>query len=200
MWIKIIISFILIILSVIILMYCTVFCFIFPWNPSTLVFMQQPQNADAVVILEGEYYTRVDHALSLIEQDYAHLLLYPALNLEKNKERLNEWLKKNPGNITLISDSGATSTYDEAIKTKQYCKELKITSLLLVTSSYHSYRAWWIFQKVLPGVKVISVPVPPESDWFSPEEAEKPGFAHEVFKREQVKFALYYFFYGWRIY
>lgn len=75
-----------------------------------------------------------------------------------------------------------------------------INRLLLVTSPYHSYRAWWIFQKVLPAIEIISTPVPFDKNWFSLEELERGSKAEEVFRREQMKFLAYYLLYGWRIY
>ena len=165
-----------------------------------LVVRQNPGPADAVVILEGEYDIRIDYALDLVDKEFTRLILYPALNLGRNKARINEWLQKHSNEITFLHDSGASSTYEEAIRTRAYCREYGVQSLLLVTSTYHSYRAWWIFKKVLPGVKVISAPIPDESDWFKPEEAIKESFAREVFRREQFKFAVYYFLYGWRWY
>ena len=100
----------------------------------------------------------------------------------------------------MLSTIGPASTYEEALKTREWVKKYNLKSLLLVTSSYHSYRAWWIFQKVLSGVEVYSVPVPFGQDWYAPDKVAAGNDYDEVFKEEQRKFAFYYFCYGWRIY
>jgi uncharacterized SAM-binding protein YcdF (DUF218 family) len=179
--------------------------FIFPWSPERLVYQEQPQEADLIVVLDGETYVRIDHAFDLIEKAYGDRLFVPGLKQERSRERTKERRERLDRTIQYREGRGAGSTYEEALETRRFIKKLMhertdINRLLLVTSPYHSYRAWWIFQKVLPAIDIVSTPVPFDKNWFSLEKLERGSKAEEVFRREQIKFLAYYLLYGWRIY
>jgi uncharacterized SAM-binding protein YcdF (DUF218 family) len=173
---------------------------IFPWNPIQLVYSQNPEQSDAIVVLEGEQYTRIDYALKLLDQGYSKMLIFPGLQLKPNGEHIQAWLEKNPNKAEVIIGTGTTSTYEEAIATKRIIISKHFKKIILVTSSYHSYRASWIFRKVLPHIKVLSVPVPLGSEWFSLSKAKTDRFHKNVIKDEQTKFFGYFMLYGWRCY
>jgi len=44
-----------------------------------------------------------------------------------------------------------TGTYDEAVLLKEYSETNQLSSLLIVTSAYHSRRAFWTFRRVFRG-------------------------------------------------
>jgi uncharacterized SAM-binding protein YcdF (DUF218 family) len=182
------------------ILYIIVFLVVYPWQPRQIGLFHKPVAADAVVVCEGERYTRINQALSLIEQGYAHRLIFPDLELPENERAITAWQQLHPGTLEVLKDTGPTSTYEEALKTREFVRKFNLKTLLLVTSSYHSYRAWWVFQKVLTGIKVYSVPVPFGADWYDPVKVRPGNTYDEVFREEQQKFAFYYFWYGWRIY
>jgi uncharacterized SAM-binding protein YcdF (DUF218 family) len=56
-----------------------------------------------------------------------------------------------------------TGTHDEAILVRRYVEDRKLSSVLIVTSPYHSRRALWTMRKVFAGsgVKIGLVTPPP---------------------------------------
>jgi uncharacterized SAM-binding protein YcdF (DUF218 family) len=170
----------------------------FPYRPEDIVYARDPVNADIIVFLEGEHYIRIDHALHLAEQGFAGTVFCPGLLLSRNIAYLQERLAGDKVDVKYYEGGGASSTYGEAIATRRFLKNFPVDSLLLVTSPYHSYRAWWTFQTVLGDVEVIPVPVPFEKNWFKLEDVVAGSFSYKVFRREQRKYAVSFLLYGWR--
>ena len=74
--------------------------------------------------------------------------------------------------IVVEFDNGVTSTTDEAIALRSYINKTKIKKVIIVTSAFHSFRAKYIFKKVLDGipVKIMFSPAPHwkfnETNWW----------------------------------
>jgi len=119
--------------------------------------------------------------------------------LEK-QQLIERLLERSSVPVQLHFGEGASSTYGEARRTRVFAKRHGVESVLLVTSNYHSYRSGWIFRRLLGGVEVISATPPPEDNWFDPEQVKPGSFAARIFRKEQLKFAAYYFAFGWRPY
>ncbi len=183
-----------------IVLFCSSLLFYYPFTAEQLVLRESPRNADAIIILEGEGRTRAEYAIELLEKKYSKTIFFPGLQIENNKSIIQDWLEKSGIEIDFFYNSGPTSTYEEAIATKKFVNEKNISSILLVTSGYHSYRATWIFRKVLPRVNVISTPVPDGNEWFSLSLAHSDQTHKNIIKTEQMKFLFYYVAYGWRLY
>ena len=52
---------------------------------------------------------------------------------------------------------GVSTTFDEAIALRDYCRQHPIRKVIVVTSDLHSRRARFIFRKVLSGMHSIGV-------------------------------------------
>ncbi len=162
---------------------------IFPWTPERLAYRKAPESADLMVVLDGETYVRIDHAFDLIEQGFAESLFVPGLKKMSSRKRIGERIEELGRPIRFGEGRGVTSTYEEALETKHFINhdlpaEQKIRTILLVTSPYHSYRAWWIFQKVLPQIKIVPTPVPFEKNWFSPQKVKRGSKAEAIYKKK----------------
>lgn len=171
---------------------------IYPWNPEQIVYSEELSKADLVVVLDGEYYARIDYAFKLVEDGYSNKIFYPNLSYKQTRERIGEKLSDFGNKLTFFEGDGGQSTYEEALLTKIFCKNHNIKSILLVTSPYHSYRAHWIFSKVIPEVNIIAATVPFEDNWFNLDIIEENEEAKRLVKSEQDKFFAYYLLYGWR--
>lgn len=172
----------------------------YPYTPEDIVCARAPEKADAIVFLEGEHYIRIDRSFDLAEKGYADVIFCPGLLLKRNIDYIQQRLVEAGDSLEYLEGGGSSSTYGDAIETRRFIKGKSIESILLVTSPYHSYRAWWVFSKVLHDVEVISVPVPFENNWFKLEDVVKGSFQYKVYRREQIKFALSFLLYGWREY
>lgn len=173
---------------------------IYPWKSEQIVYTEELNNAELIVVLDGEYYVRVDYAFKLIEQGYSNMLYYPSLGYKQTREHIEERLPDLEEKLSFYEGEGADSTYEEALLTKGFIQEHSIDSILLVTSPYHSYRAHWIFTKVIPEANIISATVPFEDNWFNLEIIKESEVAKRIIRSEQLKFIAYYMLYGWRIY
>ncbi len=86
-----------------------------------------------------------------------------------------------------------SSTYDEARMTERYCNEHTITKLIVVTSSYHTRRAQYIFRKVLEphGITVMVTHPTPETEELNIDR----WYAHEkeliLYLTECIKYIYY---------
>lgn len=160
---------------------------IFPWTQKKLVYSDELKPCELIVVLAGEYYERIDHAFDLAEHGYSKRIFAPSLGYIQSRKLVQKRLLQNKGNLQFIEGEGAASTYEDALITKRFIKDNSISSIILVTSSYHSYRAQWIFKKIIPGIKIISAPVRNNFDKIS-----------SYFYSEQLKFLWYYIMYSLR--
>ncbi len=176
------------------------FLILFPWTPDRLLYYESPEPADLIVVLEGEFNWRIGYALKLVEQGFSQQILVPGYDPSERKEKLLKEIRNEfSDRVEIHMASVTSSTLEEAFRVRDFVREHDVGAILLVTSNFHSYRSWWIFRKILRGVKVISTPIPQEDSWFSPDKVEAGSFAHKIYKLEQLKFALYYLMYGWRL-
>ena len=145
-----------------------------------LIVQAGPARADAVVVLSGSsvYDERVRHAIGLVRQGRGKTLVLT------NDGLRGRWSRRRQANLTsverakdMVFDAGipeerlvilparVTSTYDEAVVVRAFAEKNGISSVLVVTSPYHSRRALWVFRRVMGpgGVEVgIDSPLPGE--------------------------------------
>ena len=147
--------------------------------------------------LEGTYYSRIDRALELYLDGYAPRIYYPSPSYEVNIEYVNKKMGELELSGSLVmGDSQAASTLQEAFAVKRFLANNPSETVLLVTSPYHSYRAWWVFRNVLRGVEVVSVPSRYPTEWKT-DGAADPEHRHVRYAPgEKKKFAASYILYG----
>ena len=149
-----------------------------------LVRSEEPQEADAVVVLLGGTPERIMEAVYLYEEGYSdHILM-----VETRKEhedvlaeegvdvKLGEEIEVTiavqmgvPEEAITIIPGDTESTQDEAVAVSDYLKdETVINSVLLVTSKSHSYRSSKIFERALRRVDrdIALTSVPSRLDEF----------------------------------
>ncbi len=127
--------------------------------------------ADVIVVLAGEETERVAYGVKLFEEGWARkdriimaggpvVWKYSWASLmKKHAENLGV-----SGNAILLEEQ-SRSTEEDAYFTKDILTKHGYTSIILVTSPYHSKRAFNIFQDVMGDkIKIISAPV--EDSWF----------------------------------
>ncbi|HYQ47655.1 MAG TPA: YdcF family protein, partial [Thermodesulfovibrionales bacterium] len=137
--------------------------------------------AEAIVILAGEETERVEYGVKLFKNGWARKDLiimaggpvvwkYTWAGLMRDHaESLGV-----PAKHILLEDR-SRSTEEDALYTKELLQKKRISSIILVTSPYHSRRASIIFERVL-GRDVTIISAPAENSWFS---------LHEWWKRRR---------------
>lgn len=127
--------------------------------------------ADVIVILAGEETERVEYGVMLFKDGWARkdkiivaggpvvwkytlasLMQEHALSLGAPKD-------------TIILEDQSKTTEEDARFTKQILDEHKYNSCILVTSPYHSRRAYTIFNKIM-GKEITIISAPCNKSWF----------------------------------
>ncbi len=155
------------------------------WLPlpgNFLVIDNPPQKTDCLVVLRGDDYYRIPKAVELLKAGYSNEVVLSLLPKEPylayadilhilyelgsiaQKDLVLKYFAyfgKNPEGIH-FTDRPATSTFEEALATKDWIKQKGFQSLTLVTNPYHTRRAGLIFGHVFKetGIKIYSVTAP----------------------------------------
>jgi uncharacterized SAM-binding protein YcdF (DUF218 family) len=123
-------------------------------------------NADAIVVMSGSgtYRERAQHAAELFNEGRAPRIVLTNDYLQSSwsaKEQRNPYYYERsieelrragvPDDKIAVIMVPIRSTYDEAVLLKKYSEENHLSSLLVVTSAYHSRRVYWTFRKVFAG-------------------------------------------------
>jgi uncharacterized SAM-binding protein YcdF (DUF218 family) len=156
-----------------------------------------PQQADVIVIIANwdDTIIRVRAGADLYKEGVAKAIFVPRMEQMAGLEEIKKLGINIPENrelvITILQGLGVplyaietsaqevTNTWDEAQEVSNLVEQKGYKSVLLVTSKYHSRRAYLIFKDALKGkATVISVPSPydssdPESWWKRDEDAKK---------------------------
>jgi uncharacterized SAM-binding protein YcdF (DUF218 family) len=162
-----------------------------------LVYEQPPQPADVIAIPANwdDTIIRAREGADLYNKGLAKVVFVPRM---ESMEGLEEARKRGiyvPENRDLVivileglgvplaaietSGQEVTDTWEEAQEVSNFVEQKGYTSVLLVTSKYHSRRAYLIFKDALNGkASVISVPSPydpsdPEQWWKRSEDCQR---------------------------
>lgn len=118
--------------------------------------LDAPGKADVIVVLAGETERRPQRGLELLGQNYAPQMLldapagttiYKWTQQDLAQKYVNELPQANQ--IKICSITGL-STKEESFNVANCLKDYSAHKILLVTSDYHSRRAFDIFSKALP--------------------------------------------------
>jgi len=143
---------------------------ILAWGAArALVVRSELPHADALVVLAGSatYVERTHRAAQLFAAGVAARIVLTNDNLpsgwsaseERNLlfvERAAKELQGQgvPGEKIEIVPGAVSSTYDEIVRVRDYSVKHGLRSILVVTSAYHSRRAWWTLRHVFRGSDV----------------------------------------------
>ena len=131
-----------------------------------LVVRASVSKADAIVVMSGSgtFRERARHAAELFNEGRAPLIVLTNDHLESSwspeeqrnpfyYERSRDELRRAgvPEDKILVIMVPIRSTYDEAVVLKEYSEANHLSSLLVVTSAFHSRRVFWTFRRVFQG-------------------------------------------------
>jgi uncharacterized SAM-binding protein YcdF (DUF218 family) len=138
-----------------------------------------PPSSDAMFILLGDAAPRAAYAAMLFREGRAPLigLARPerdavfdlGLSPEEHAVACSVLTALGvPRDRLVVLPEAVTSTRDEAHALTQWARESSFEHIIVVTSSYHSQRAYWTLRRVLQphGIAISMAPVPyPGIDW-----------------------------------
>jgi uncharacterized SAM-binding protein YcdF (DUF218 family) len=141
-----------------------------PWIGEFLVVADPLQKADALVLLSGDEDPRVAYGAQLFQQGYAGWFILTDMHLETIPEsqgvysarvKLKTLEQGVPDERILIIPAQVSTTYEEAIRLKEFTVSKGFRSLIVVTSPYHTRRARWLLRDVFSssGVALVVRPV-----------------------------------------
>lgn len=148
-----------------------------------LIYEQTLQKADVIVVLNGRDIERSLAAVDLFERGYANLIVMGRGSEQPGSDEFCKRVSKNfdrriffqraveamgvPRKSFKLIGDGVTSTYDEVLTTKKFLKENGYKSLLLVTSKWHSKRAYLVFRSAFKDDHEIKITIHPSKyDYF----------------------------------
>jgi uncharacterized SAM-binding protein YcdF (DUF218 family) len=151
---------------------CVILAFVFRAQILTgmadyLIVKDDLQPADVIFLLNSEYDIRPFRAAELYQQGLAPVIAIARsedsqvveMGLVPNDTDISvgvmEKLGVPPESIIVVTvPGGVTSTFDEAVAFRQYAEAAQVHKFILVTSSFHTRRASWIFRKTLAGLPI----------------------------------------------
>ena len=113
------------------------------------------QPSDAVILLEGDGYSRINKACKLIKNKSANFLVFSgdvdnisagSFPYDKCKDLI---FKHNLPQEKLILDLISKNTREQAEQVVEICKINNWRSIILIASHYHQFRAFMTFLKVV---------------------------------------------------
>lgn len=173
-----------------------------------LVFEQTPQKSDVIVVLNGRDTERSLAAVDLYNRGYSKLVVMARRSKQPGSDEFwkrvgKDWNSKiffqraieamgiSEHSFKLIGN-GVTSTYDEAKVTKRFVKGNGYKSILLVTSKWHSKRAYLTFRSVFKGHDEVEIiPHASKYDSFDPDAWWKNENDAESVFREYARLIYY---------
>ncbi|MGI9067128.1 MAG: YdcF family protein [Pyrinomonadaceae bacterium] len=135
-----------------------------------LIVRSDLSHADALLVLGGSstYLERTQRAAQLFSEGRAPKIILTNDNLKSGwsaeegrnplfVERAAAELKRLgvPSEKIEVVPGRVVSTYDEAVRLRQYAGECGLRSILVVTSAYQSRRALWTFRRVFQGSEIV---------------------------------------------
>ncbi len=162
---------------------------------------------DAIVLLSGDFDTRPQEAARLYHQGLAPRIVL-AREQDPPSVRLGIWPGNTRGDLMVLQrlgvpssavlvlpvPGGTTSTYDEARAVREWAYGARPRTLIVVTSTFHTRRAHWLFHHQLGRLRVQILMDPvrswqyDERNWWQHEQGlidyfeEYPKFVHEWFR------------------
>lgn len=149
----------------------SIIAILFAWVAAgALIVRSDLAHADALVVLAGSatYLERAHGAAHLFHEGRAPKIILTSDNLksgwsveeERNPlfvERAAAELKRLgvPAEKIEVVPGRVVSTYDEAVRLRQYAHERGLRSILVVTSAHQSRRALWTFRRVFQGSDIV---------------------------------------------
>jgi uncharacterized SAM-binding protein YcdF (DUF218 family) len=172
-----------------------------------LIYEQSPHKADLIVVLNGRDTERSLAAVDLYNKGYSNLIVMSRGAKQPGSEEFWKRVGYNfnekiffqkaieamgiPEKSFQFIGNGVSSTYDEALATREFLKENGYKTILLVTSKWHSKRAYLTFRSALKddGIKIVIQPS--KYDAFRPDGWRKNENDAELVFYEYIRLIYY---------
>lgn len=172
-----------------------------------LILEQTPQKADVIVVLNGRDTERSLAAVDLYKQGYSNLIIMARVLKQPGSDEF--WKRAGnqfdgrtffqraieamdvPKNSFTMIESEVSSTYDEGLAVKKFLKGNGYKSILLITSKWHSKRAYLAFKSAFGKEDIIITIFPSKYDTFDPKTWWKREADVKLVSSEYVRLIYY---------
>lgn len=163
----------------------------------------KPRPVDVIVVLGGGSETRVKRGVELYDLGYAEKMIFTGgrvkvAGLRETYAGLlgEEALRLGVPREAIILEARSTSTYEDALYTREIMARQRFDSAIIVTESYHARRALQSFRKVFAGRDIELIPSSAEPGWFKMNEWWTTEDGLLSVSNEYLKWAFYILHHG----
>jgi uncharacterized SAM-binding protein YcdF (DUF218 family) len=165
-----------------------------------LVFQDELKPSDAIVVLVGSHSgNRMEEAVRVFEKGMGKVIVfsgytyYPGMDSHFGMKQYAIKLGVPEDKIVTEKAAGENSTWGEALANLEKLERLKAKSFILVTSSFHTRRSHWVYERAIKSLNMDIIlrvqpaadPKVPYPEWWKIRSGKKYVF------NEYIKF-LYY--------
>ena len=145
-------------------------------------------NADAIIVLTGGK-NRIEAGVELLRSNKAGKMFITGVGKDVGDLELLKRLDVAPQNAEKISlGHEAVDTFGNVAEAKKWIAKNKAESIILVTANYHMPRAFALFVKTIPSIKILQYPVI-SPDFIREEWSTKPK-VRKIILSEYHKFLM----------
>ena len=135
--------------------------------PTILFYSKPVDHADLMIVLAGDEGPRTDYAMSLYKRGVSDQMLMSGGRFYDTSVAMlmkNYAVKRGVPDRDILIETSSTSTYENAqfsldLIEKKRVKGQTISSVVVVTSGFHSYRSYHVFRLVFPtDIEVYMMP------------------------------------------
>jgi uncharacterized SAM-binding protein YcdF (DUF218 family) len=139
---------------------------------SFLVFQDELEPSDAIVVLVGSNTgNRIEEAVRVFDKGMGKVLVfsgysyYPGMDSHRGMKQYAVKLGVPDDKIIAEKATGGISTWGEALANLKLLERLKVKSLILITSSFHTRRSHWVYKRAIKSLNMdIALRVSPAYD------------------------------------
>ncbi len=160
-----------------------------------LIFNEPLKKSDAIILLEGDGYCRIQQAVDLYKQGWSkHIVVSGGIfnpSYGSFPDLVGRIKKKGMAEKHLISENKSQNTREQAENVMELARKNKWKKIILAVSHYHQCRAFLTFLKAMNNAKLkIQIINAPAGDlpWFA---KNKWGTRFELLESEFKKIELY---------
>ena len=143
----------------IVLITCVILVIVLLSHAGSFLVLNAPEHADAILVLPGGD-SSYGHAVKLQRQGYADRILLAAgisrtIYGRSEADLATEFVNRTSPGLVEVCPIVRDSTFGEAADVKRCLEGLTISTVLIVTSDFHTRMALSIFQKRLPQYQLV---------------------------------------------
>lgn len=157
-----------------------------------LVVGETPIKSYVIVVLSGGSDDRVDLGTKLFKEGYGDYFLFSGKRNTTSPGIKEQLIKSGVQEEKITLEIKSTSTYENALFTKQLLEKDKTQSAIIVTSNYHMRRTRLVFNKVFQGTEIRLTYCASRDENFKPDGWFLDSYSRNIVFSEYIKLVGYW--------